>query len=704
MTINFNKSSAILNNIFEKSVLIPVSPSTLLNLKIFGQNYLYNVDNVTLENDKEGLNETNYSNKQYQKITDSLLKIDDVNILKSIRIPHNDLLDAISSTDDLPMGKIGDSTQFILHYPQEDSRIFEKFRQLMNVLIPQIPSFHQEENIPICQNDYACMEANGYLKPIREAITPLLNASTRSSFPQNYDFPRCVLLYGPSGVGKTSLVNCLAHDLKSKLNYHYIDFEKMDSYLIPDDDDGSVNYRSKLKTFLNKVIDCSHTRRPSLVFIDHIDSMLTAQANSHSLDDKKAMMPLLISFLDDVHKYNCMVIAATNQMESLDLTLRRPGRFEYEIEISAPNNKERFEILKSLLKGDSSWKDIICDSEITNIANITHGFTGADLKCLVNRACLEKMNQCNEYDGDKKESIYITHRDIIRTLKYVKPSAMKEINLDIPEVQWSDIGGMERVKQELIKAIEWPLKYPEAMQRMGLNPSTGILLHGPPGCSKTMIAKALATQSGLNFFSVKGPELFSKYVGDSEKMLRKIFSKAKTVSPSIIFFDEIDAIAVERSNDKNSHVGDRVLTQLLTEMDGIEKMENVFVLAATNRIDKIDKALLRPGRLGKIIYVPLPDLSSRKEILRIKFDKMPIDTNEVCLDDIALKTDGYSGAEVVALCQEAALHAMEENPNVQHINMYHFTKAFNDMKPLNKPDFSQNFEAEIRSPFQNLSI
>nr|KAF6402554.1 spermatogenesis associated 5 [Rousettus aegyptiacus] len=263
----------------------------------------------------------------------------------------------------------------------------------------------------------------------------------------------------------------------------------------------------------------------------------------------------------------------------------------------------------------------------------------------------------------------------------IRPSAMREVAVDVPNVSWSDIGGLENIKLKLKQAVEWPLKHPESFTRMGVQPPKGVLLYGPPGCSKTMIAKALATESGLNFLAIKGPELMNKYVGESERAVREVFRKARAVAPSIIFFDELDALAVERGSSSGAgNVADRVLAQLLTEIDGIEQLRDVTILAATNRPDRIDKALMRPGRIDRIVYVPLPDAATRREIFNLQFHSMPI-SQDVDLDQLILRTDTYSGAEIIAVCREAALLALEEDIQANCIMRRHFTQALSTVTP-----------------------
>lgn len=312
------------------------------------------------------------------------------------------------------------------------------------------------------------------------------------------------------------------------------------------------------------------------------------------------------------------------------------------------------------------------------IADTTHGYVGADILCLCQQA---NINAIKREIEDVGKGTKIKLCDVTAAMTTIQPSAMREIQLEIPKVHWSDIGGQEEVKLKLKQAVEWPLRHPEAFSRMGIAPPRGILMYGPPGCSKTMIAKALATESGLNFLAVKGPELFSKWVGESERAVREVFRKARAAAPSIVFFDEIDALAIERgSSSGSSSVGDRVLAQLLTEIDGVQSLRDVTVVAATNRPDMIDKALMRPGRLDRILYVPLPDLPTRRQIFTIHLNRMPTGST-VDVDKLVTATDKYSGAEVSAVCHEAAMFALQEDILSKKVEQRHFDKALTVVSP-----------------------
>jgi len=352
-----------------------------------------------------------------------------------------------------------------------------------------------------------------------------------------------------------------------------------------------------------------------------------------------------------------------------------------------PTSEERGQILRKLL---SRCRHDLSEEDMTSLADGAHGYVTSDLVALVNQAGHGALRS-------GESSILLQH--LIQARQGIRPSALKEVTIEVPKVYWSDIGGQQDLKLKLRQAVEWPLTHPDAFRRLGVAPPRGVLLYGPPGCSKTMIAKALATESGLNFLSVKGPELFSKWVGESERAVREVFRKARAAAPSVVFFDEIDALAAARGSSSGSTgVGDRVLAQLLTEMDGVEALLDVVILAASNRPDMIDKALLRPGRLDRIIYVSLPEADTRAEILQIQFRRTPV-AEDVQLNLLVQQTEGYSGAEIVSLCQEAAMAALEEDIQCCQVSMHHFTRAFTIVKPRTSKQMI-NFYEEYNSTFK----
>ncbi|CAG8553045.1 7039_t:CDS:10 [Diversispora eburnea] len=449
--------------------------------------------------------------------------------------------------------------------------------------------------------------------------------------------PKGILLHGPPGTGKTLIARAVA--------------EETSSYVIcVNGPEIMSKYYGETETKLKDLFNQAVENAPSIIFIDEID----------------ALCPKHIGLQDRV-----VIIGATNRPNALDEALRRPGRFDRELEIGIPNSNSRCSILSTLLR---NTPHTLSSEDINELAAKLHGYVGADLAALCREAGLRAIKKSVE--NHNKQNIKITINDMNDALKEIRPSAMREIVLEVPKVYWSDIGGQQKIKQKLKESIEWPLQHPEKFSRLGIRPPKGILLYGPPGCSKTLMAKALATEAGLNFIAVKGPELFSKWVGESEKAVREVFRKARAASPSIIFFDEIDALTVKRGAGEGggTSVVDRVLSQLLNELDGIEPLVNVTIVAATNRPDIIDNALLRPGRIDRILYVGPPDQPSRKEIFSIQLRKMSCG-KDVYPEELASMTEGYSGAEIVAISQEAALYAMEEDLDAKEVLRDHFIKA-----------------------------
>lgn len=447
------------------------------------------------------------------------------------------------------------------------------------------------------------------------------------------------------------------------------------------------------------------------------------------------MVATLLTIMDGGNQslQGVLVIAATNRLETIDPALRRPGRFDREIEIGVPSPSGRHEILQSLL---ARMSHALAESDIETLAVATHGFVGADLASLCNEAAMvalrhfvhrnvkkegctrfeeptqecenlssisSKLSSCtaqfgrldlttaNSALGSPVEDLKITMYDFEEAKSRVRPSAMREVMLEVPKVRWSDVGGQEEIKQQLKEAVEWPQKHMDAFSRIGTQPPRGVLLYGPPGCSKTLLARAVATEAGLNFIAVKGPELFSKWVGESEKAVRSLFQRARIAAPSVVFFDELDGLAVSRdsSNDGVS-VGDRVMSQLLVEMDGLSSRKGVTVIAATNRPDKIDVALLRPGRFDRLLYVGPPNEPARLQIFDIHSKNIPC-AADVDKRALAKRTNGYTGADIAAVCREATMAALEEDLNAQEVSMRHFNNALCTVQRSVSEYFYANF-------------
>jgi len=380
-----------------------------------------------------------------------------------------------------------------------------------------------------------------------------------------------------------------------------------------------------------------------------------------------------------------VVIGATNRVNSVDPALRRPGRFDRELEISVPDKKGRLNILKIHTRNMPFKRNI----SLENLANKTHGFVGADLASLAKEAAMNvlrkvmpdiKMDQDEEIPQAVLEKMIIGKEDFEEALKVVRPSAMREVLVETPNVSWKEIGGLEQTKQSLIESIEWPLKHKESFERLGITPPKGILLYGPPGTGKTLLAKAVAKESEANFIQVKGPSLLSMWVGKSEEGIRKVFERARQVSPCIIFFDELDALAGKRGIDHGTKVTERVLNQLLAEMDGINDLKNVVVIAATNRPDMLDTALLRPGRFDRILLVDVPDKKSREKILEIHTKNMPLDKS-IKMSDLLRKTEGFVGADIENLVRESAMLALRKDINTKTVTMKDFDEALAKVKP-----------------------
>nr|CAB3266520.1 spermatogenesis-associated protein 5 [Phallusia mammillata] len=488
---------------------------------------------------------------------------------------------------------------------------------------------------------------------------------------------RGILLHGPPGTGKSLLAQSVATEANAKMIF-IRGAEIMSRFL--------GESEKQLQSIFKKAKQSSSC----VIVMDEVDTLCPKRETSRT-DAERRIVASLINILDELNSASensrIVVIATTNRLESVDPALRRAGRFDREIEIGIPSAAERFEILKKLL---SKSKHSISEKEIKTLAESAHGYVGADLAAVCVEAGMSAIKRLSQKVGSgESPSPCITADDVEAGLKLIPPSAMRELIVEVPKVRWSDIGGNENIKKKLKHAIEWPLKNPEAFTRLGIEPPRGLLMFGPPGCSKTLTAKALATESGLNFISIKGPELFSKFVGDSERAIRQIFSKARSAAPSIIFFDELDALAIERGS--GNAVADRVLAAMLTEMDGVERRRDVIVVAATNRPDMIDKALLRPGRIDRILHIPLPDENTRREIFRIRFRKMPI-TDDVNMDWLVASTKMYSGAEICSVCREAALAALDDDMQANHVTRRHFEQAFKVVLPQTSKGRAEMYE------------
>ncbi|MEM4256808.1 MAG: CDC48 family AAA ATPase [Candidatus Diapherotrites archaeon] len=495
--------------------------------------------------------------------------------------------------------------------------------------------------------------------------------------------PKGVLLYGPPGTGKTLLAKAVANETQA----HFIPISSPSIM---------SKFVGEAEEKIREVFKEAEKNSPSIIFFDEIDSIAPKRDEVVGEVERRVVAQLLSAMDGMEARGQVIVIAATNRVNSIDEALRRPGRFDREIDIGVPSKKGRLDILRIHTRGMPLSNDV----DLDYFASITHGFVGADLEALVKEAAMKalrrylpKINLDEEtIPAEVLESLEVKRADFLEALKDVQPSALREVTIDVPDVRWSDIGGLDDLKVELKQAVEWPLKKPEVFQKMGIRPPRGVLLYGPPGCGKTAIAKAIANESEANFISVKGPELISKWVGESEKGIRKVFQRARQVSPVVIFFDEIESIGERRGMSSYSGVNDRMVNQLLTELDGIEDLKGIVFLAATNRPDLIDPALLRPGRIDKLIMVPAPDKASRLAILKIHSQKVPLDKS-VSLEELAERTEGYSGADLEGLVREASLISLTKNNfKASAVSLSDFEEAMKKVLPTLTKDINDAYE------------
>ena len=511
------------------------------------------------------------------------------------------------------------------------------------------------------------------IKKVREMIElPLKHPELFDAL--GIDPPKGVLLYGPPGTGKTLLAKAVANE--SGANFLSIQGPEIMN-----------KYYGESEAHLRQKFEEAETNSPSIIFIDEIDSIASKRDETQGEVERRVVAQLL-TLMDGLQsRGQVIVIAATNRPDSIDQALRRPGRFDREIEIGIPDRDGRKEVLQVHTRGmpikrnkNGQWK------ELNHFANITHGFVGADLAALAREAAMSALRRyLPEIDLDEPippkllQEMEVTNDDFKEALKDVEPSALREIMVEIPRVKWSEVGGLEEAKQLLKETVEWPLTNPEGFERLGIRPPRGMVLYGPPGTGKTLLAKAIATESEANFIAIKGPEVMSKWVGESEKKLREVFRKAKQVSPCIVFLDELDALAPIRGGDSDSRVSDRLVDQLLTSMDGLENLEGVMIIGATNRPEIIDPALLRPGRFDRMVLISEPDEAARKHILEIHTKKMPL--KGVNLETLAKKMEGYTGADIEGVVREAAILALRKNSKAKEVTMKHFNDALEQVSP-----------------------
>ena len=489
------------------------------------------------------------------------------------------------------------------------------------------------------------------------------------------DPPKGVLLYGPPGTGKTLLAKAVANESGA----HFIGIQGPEIM---------NKYYGESEAHLRKKFEEAEENSPSIIFIDELDSIASKREETQGEVERRVVAQLL-TLMDGLQaRGQVIVIAATNRPDAIDPALRRPGRFDREIEIGIPDYDGRREILQVHTRGMPIERDEENGTwlKLDHFARITHGFVGADLAALAREAAMSALRRyLPEIDLDEPlppkllQEMKVTNDDFKEALKDVEPSALREVMIEVPKVSWEEVGGLKDVKQQLKEAIEWPLTNSAGFERLGIRPPRGVLLYGPPGTGKTLLAKAIATESEANFIAIKGPEVMSKWVGESEKRLREVFRKAKQVAPCIVFLDELDSLAPPRGGGGDSRVSDRLVDQLLTSMDGLENMEGVVVIGATNRPEIVDPALLRPGRFDRLLLVEAPDLAARQAILEIHTADMPL--GKVKLDYFAKETDGYTGADLDGLVREAGMLALREDPEADEVTQAHFLAALEKVSP-----------------------
>jgi transitional endoplasmic reticulum ATPase len=496
--------------------------------------------------------------------------------------------------------------------------------------------------------------------------------------------PKGVLLHGPPGCGKTLLARAVANE--SEATFFSINGPEIMS-----------KFYGESEARLREIFQQAQQNSPSIIFIDELDAIAPKREEVTGEVERRVVAQLL-ALMDGLSgRGNVIVIGATNRPSALDPALRRPGRFDREIEIGVPDKQGRHEIIQIHTRGMPLAEDV----DLKKLAEMTHGYTGADVSALCRETAMKALRRYLPQINLEEERIppsvlekmEVKMEDFMNAYKEVTPTAMREVYIEVPTIHWDDIGGLEEVKQGLKEAVEWPIKSPEIFKRLGINPPKGILLFGPPGCGKTLLARAVATESEANFITIKGPEVFSKWVGESEKAIREVFRKARMAAPSVIFFDEMDSLVPRRGMGfGDSGVSERVISQLLTEMDGIVALEDIVVIAATNRPDIVDPAVLRPGRFDRLIYVPEPDEKSKLQIFKIYTKNMPL-AKDVSLPQLVALAKNYSGADIEAFCREAAMHALRRDVNAKEVTMMDFQEATKSVGPSVSPDMEKWYKS-----------
>ncbi len=550
-------------------------------------------------------------------------------------------------------------------------------------------SFEEEEIIEVSYEDIGGLEDE--VDKVREMIELPLK------YPQIFErlgiqAPKGVLLHGPPGTGKTLLAKAVANET----NVNFVNIK-------PSDLISPIPGVTEKK--FDKIFQDAEKNAPSIVFIDEIDSFAFKRESRGANEFLNTPVIELLRQMDGLDaRGRVVVIAATNRPNALDSALRRPGRFDREIEIGIPDKDGRLKILKIHSRNMPLAEKV----DLKKLSEVTHGFVGADLSALTKEAAmivlrrllpeLRRLKEGEELSDNILSNLLITQDDFINALKVVRPSAMREVFIEIPNVKWTDIGGLQDVKQELVEAVEWPLKYKSSFDRIGVSPPKGILMYGPPGTGKTLLAKAVANESEANFISVKGPEVLSKWINETPKLIRDIFKKAREASPCVVFIDEIDSITARRDSTNAAKSGMGAVETILTEMDGLEALNDVIVIAATNRPDIVDTALLRPGRFDRIVFVGVPDKDSRKKIFEVHTKKMPL-TEDVDVEKLVQETEGYVGADIEAVCREAAMLTLRDDIEAKKVSMKYFEKALKKVRPSVNKEIEEAYKG-LESQFR----
>ena len=533
----------------------------------------------------------------------------------------------------------------------------------------------------------------GGLRPVVEKVREMIELPLRH--PELFeklgvDAPKGVLLHGPPGTGKTLLAKAVASETSA--NFVSIGGPEIMS-----------KFYGESEERLREIFKEAAENAPTIIFIDEIDS-IAPKRDEVTAETERRVVAQLLALMDGLEgRGKVVVIGATNRPNALDPAIRRPGRFDREIEFPIPDKEGRLEIIQIHTKGMPLADDV----DLVELANMTHGYVGADIAALSREAAMRALRrvlptmdlEADSIPIEVLNSITVSMDDFMSAYREMQPSTLREVLIESPNVKWEDIGGLDEPKQELMETVEWPLRYGPLYRHMNAVPPKGVLLYGPPGTGKTLLAKAVATESQANFISVKGPEFLSKWVGESEKAVRETFRKARQAAPCVIFLDEIDAIAPVRGTSHDSGVTERVISQILTEMDGLEPLHNVIVIAATNRPDIIDPALLRPGRFDRMVYIGPPDLEARKEILKIHTRGKPLE-DDVDLNKLAAKMENFTGAEIAAVANEAVMLAIrdyvleggdldEESVKKNKVGMKYFEKAMENVEPMSESELKK---------------